>query len=225
VSPFEALGFLGGPIKNRNMKLGRILVLSMSVLGSLTALRCGAALQNRPRKILQPITYQDFLEAEKKDAYYKTRWKYFSIVVDLIQKIQPKSALELGAYSLPLIKGEDTMDIKKYLDDLTYLHDATVVPWPIPDKKYDLFISCEVWEHLGDRQKEAFKEVMRISRRAIFSFPYKWVFPKDSKNPSAASHRDIDEAKIAEWTLYQKPITIIFSEDKRFVVYYFEFRK
>jgi hypothetical protein len=179
--------------------------------------------QRDPQKSLEPITYRDFLEVEKKDPYYKGRWGYFGIAVDLIKTINPGSALELGPYRLPLLKGEDTMDIVKVLDNLTYFHDATKTPWPIPDKKYDLFICCEVWEHLGDKQKEAFKEVMRISRRAVFSFPYKWTYPKGSKDVEALSHGDIDEAKIAEWTLGMKPKTVLFSKDGKFVIYYFEF--
>ena len=188
-------------------------------------IECVVPFRRDPGNILQPITYQDFLEAEKRDPYFKTRWTYYKIVVDLVQKIRPESVLELGPYRLPLVKGEDTMDIEKVLEDLTYLHDATIVPWPIADKKYDLFISCEVWEHLGDRQKEAFKEAKRVSRRAIFSFPYKWVYAKGSKSPWAGSHGNIDEAKIAEWTLHNKPRNIIFSDDKKFIIYYFEFDK
>jgi len=172
---------------------------------------------------LRPITYQDFVEVEKRGPYFKGRWKYFRLVVDLVHRIKPESVLELGPYRLPLVKGGDTMDIVKVLDDLTYLHDATITPWPIPDKKYDLFISCEVWEHLGNKQEEAFREAMRISRRAIFSFPYRWKYRKEANDAEALQHRDIDEAKIAEWTLHRKPSKISFSNDKRYVVYYFEF--
>jgi hypothetical protein len=176
-----------------------------------------------PQKALEPITYQDFAEIEKKDPYYKGRWTYFGIVVELIKKARPTSVLELGPYRLPLVKGGDTMDVVKVLDSLTYFHDATKTPWPIADHKYDLFISCEVWEHLGDKQKEAFREVLRIARRAIFSFPYRWTYPKESKSVEALSHGNIDEAKISEWTLGRKPKTVIFSNDGKFAVYYFDF--
>ena len=207
------------------MKLKHTFVLFIFMFTALFIAGYAVLFQGGPSKKLQPITYQDFVEAEKKDPYFKGRWTYFSIVVDLVQKIQPESVLELGPYRLPLVKGEDTMDIVKVLENLTYFHDATKIPWPIADKKYDLFISCEVWEHLGDKQKEAFQETMRISRRAIFSFPYKWKYPKESKEVEALQHRDIDEAKIAEWTLHRKPSQISFSSDKRYVVYYFEFNK
>jgi hypothetical protein len=207
------------------MKLRHSFVLFIFIFTALFIMGYPVLFQGGPRHKLQPITYKDFVDVEKKDAYFKGRWTYLSIVVDLIQKIKPRSVLELGPYRLPLVKGEDTMDIVKVLENLTYLHDATKIPWPIADKKYDLLISCEVWEHLGDKQKEAFKEAMRISRRAIFSFPYKWEYPKESKEVEALQHRNIDEAKIAEWTLHRKPKKFSFSNDKRYVVYYFEFNK
>lgn len=207
------------------MKLKHTFVLFIFIFTALFIRGYAVLFQGGPAKKLQPITYKDFVEVEKKDPYFKGRWRYLSIVVDLVQKIQPESVLELGPYRLPLVKGEDTMDIVKVLENLTYLHDATKIPWPIADKKYDLFISCEVWEHLGDKQKEAFQEAMRISRRAIFSFPYKWEYPKESKEVEALQHRNIDEAKIAEWTLHRKPEKVLFSNDKRYVVYYFEFNK
>jgi hypothetical protein len=207
------------------MKLKQPFLLPIFMLTALSVTGNAGLFQSGSKKHLEPITYQEFTEVEKKDAYFKGRWRYLSIVVDLVQKIQPESVLELGPYRLPLVKGEDTMDIVKVLENLTYLHDATKIPWPIADKEYDLFISCEVWEHLGDKQKEAFQEAMRISRRAIFSFPYKWEYPKESKDLEALQHRNIDEAKIAEWTLHRKPTKISFSNDKRYVVYYFEFNK
>ena len=207
------------------MKLKHTLVVIIFMFTALFIRGYALLYQGGPSKKLQPITYQDFVEVEKKDPYFKGRWRYLSIVVDLVQKIQPESVLELGPYRLPLVKGEDTMDIVKVLENLTYLHDATKIPWPIANKKYDLFISCEVWEHLGDKQKEAFQEAMRISRRAIFSFPYKWEYPKESKGLEVLQHRNIDEAKIAEWTLHRKPEKVLFSNDKKYVVYYFEFTK
>ncbi len=183
----------------------------------------GPSLQGGPGPILRPISYQDFVEVEKKDPYYKGRWSYFSLVIDLIEKAKPASVLELGPFRLPLVKGADTMDVVKVLDRLTYFHDATKIPWPIQDGKYDLFIACEVWEHLGNRQKEAFREVRRIARRALFSFPYKWKYPPGSKDEEALSHADIDEGRIAAWTQSMKPKTVVFSKDRKFVVYYFEF--
>jgi len=198
---------------------------NLVILGAaLVALRCAPISKRGPETTLKPITYQDYLEVVKRDKYFATRWRYFSIVTDLVHQRPPESCLELGARGFPLVKGAETMDITDSYGKLTYLHDATVVPWPIPDKKYDLFISCEVWEHLGDGQKKAFREVKRVSRRAIFSFPYMWPRPKNPRGePVDLSHVGIDEAKIAEWTLGETPKAILHTEDRRYVVYYFEF--
>ena len=88
-----------------------------------------------------------------------------------------------------------------------YLHDATKIPWPIIDKEYDMFIALQVWEHLLGKQKEAFREVMRISRMAILSFPYMWDCPKDNAN--YPEHHMIDEKIIADWTLNIEPIKVV----------------
>lgn len=88
-----------------------------------------------------------------------------------------------------------------------YLHDATVIPWPIADKEYDLFIALQVWEHLEGKQYEAFREVMRISKMAILTFPYLWGCPKD--DPNYPSHYMINENIIAEWILNIDPVKTI----------------
>jgi hypothetical protein len=212
-----------GVTRMMKMNIKKALVLALLAFSLLFPRGDAFSSQLGPQKALEAISYRDFIEVEKKDSYYKGRWGYFSIVVDLIKTINPAGALELGPYRLPLLKGEDTMDIVRVLDNLTYFHDATKTPWPISNKKYDLFICCEVWEHLGDKQKDAFREVLRIARRAIFSFPYKWTYPEGSKDIEALSHANIDEAKISEWTLGRKPKTVVFSKDGKFVVYYFDF--
>ena len=51
---------------------------------------------------------------------------------------------------------------------------------------------------LGPRQQEAFAEVMRISKNALLSFPYKW-------NQPGNVHHGIDENKINVWTLGVEP--------------------
>ena len=49
--------------------------------------------------------------------------------------------------------------------------DATQVPWPVDDKAYDLFMALQVFEHLTDRQREAFLEVLVILEVVISSNP------------------------------------------------------
>jgi hypothetical protein len=173
---------------------------------------------------LCPITIADVIAYSKIDTYYRGREKYMGAAADIIRKkiinegLLLNSVLELGPYLLPIVVGSDVMDRKPYLPGIKYLHDATKTPWPIKDKAYDLFIALQVWEHLCDRQgnyqKEAFREVMRISKMAILSFPYKW-------KGGGKTHMGIDEKVISEWTLGVKPaFTQIVS---RRAIYFFIF--
>ena len=75
------------------------------------------------------------------------------------------------------------------------------------NKEYDMFIALQVWEHLVGRQREAFNEVMRISKMAILSFPYMWNCPEDNAN--YPEHHMIDEKIISEWTLGVEPMKIV----------------
>lgn len=164
------------------------------------------------------MNYSDFQELinSSRGKYYEGRWAYFSEVINIIKENQGISkVLELGPSVQTIVKNCDIM-VKPENDvwgrpqkciSKEYEHDATLTPWPIRDKKYDMFIALQVWEHLDGKQKEAFKEVMRISKMAILSFPYMWDCPKDNAN--YPEHHMIDEKIISEWTLNIQPIKII----------------
>ena len=108
------------------------------------------------------------------------------------------------------------------------IHDATINPWPIENKKYDLFLALQVWEHLDNKQTRSFKEVIRISKSAILTFPYLWE--GGDHKPSHNAHRNIDKDLINDWTLNVKPEIIIeiprtgdgFSKGPR-LIYFFKF--
>ena len=107
--------------------------------------------------------------------------------------MDPTSVLEVGPYRVPLSLDSDVLDRRDFHTGNTLiLHDADDTPWPIEDKKYDLVIATQVWEHLK-RPCEAFAEVQRVSRSAILTFPYMWT-------SGSKSHRDIDEKRIIEIT-------------------------
>lgn len=164
------------------------------------------------------MTYQDFENLLNSSAgeYYQGRWAYFSEVIDILKSQKGiNKVIELGPSFLPVVKGCDIM-LKPEIDTWgrpivkspkEYLHDATVTPWPVQDKEYDVFIALQVWEHLVGRQKEAFSEVMRISKMAILSFPYLWDCPKDNAN--YPEHHMIDEKIISDWTLGVDPVKVI----------------
>ena len=138
--------------------------------------------------------------------YFKKRWdKYIKIVLDIVKEIVENNnlstTLEIGCAGVPLIKESDTIDIQnnhignpKIRETYpTYLHDISLVPWPIQNKKYDLVIGTQIWEHLNDKQT-AFNELTKITKYAILTFPYKW--PKGDIN-----HKNITKELINTWTL------------------------
>jgi FKBP-type peptidyl-prolyl cis-trans isomerase 2 len=166
------------------------------------------------------MTYPEFEELSKQDPYYtKSRWQYLKEVIGIITKESFNSVLELGSYKQPIIHGSDIMDVNPGLLNVTYLHDATNIPWPIEDSKYDLFIALQVWEHLKDKQKEAFKEVIRTSKMAILSFPLNWNCPDNIR------HHNITEEKISEWTLHINPVKKIKvgKRNSQRIIYFFKF--
>lgn len=167
---------------------------------------------------MELMTYEDFegLLNGPAGAYYQGRWAYFSQVIEIARNRNDiRRVIELGPSFLPVVKDCDVMLKPEkdawgrpvIKDAREYLHDATIIPWPIENKKYDLFIALQVWEHLDGKQKEAFQEVIRTSRMAILSFPYMWNCPKDNAN--YPEHHMIDEKIIADWTLGIEPKKVI----------------
>ena len=169
--------------------------------------------------VLEPVSYADFRRARRVDRYLRRRWCYFSKVIEMAQGLQPRSVLEIGPWSFPLFPTGDTLDT----DDRyrpTHQHDAGVTPWPIPTKSYDLIIALQVWEHLEGRQREAFEELRRCARRAIFSVPYLW------KLHPGHSHAGIDDARVREWTGGFPPVDEILvarPRRRRRKIYLFDF--
>lgn len=160
------------------------------------------------------MTFGDYRELVKEDAYYGGRWDYIRKVIGIVKGVSPEKVLELGPRRMPIVVGADIMDIHVHGPELKYRHDAGKTPWPIGDKAYDLFIALQVWEHLEGRQAEAFKEVMRVAGRAILSFPYKRYCPGNC-------HHGIDEKTIANWTGHVRPKKVI--KAGAVIIYFFEF--
>jgi hypothetical protein len=184
------------------------------------------------------ISFDDFkklLDSSHRE-YYTGRWEYYKGVINIIAKFEIESVLELGPGFLPIGKTSDIM-LSPEEDQFgrpnnyagkTIVHDATFKPWPILDKQYDLFIALQVWEHLDNKQARAFREVVRISKKAILSFPYGWTGGEEKQSHRA--HRDIGKELISDWTLNITPREIIeisrtgpeFSKGPR-LIYYWEF--
>ena len=163
---------------------------------------------------MEPITEADYQRALGECPYYAGRWGYYRLALGFAGS--PPSVLELGPHWLPLFPGGDTMDLDAVLSP-TYRHDARVTPWPVESGRYDLFIGLQVWEHLGASQADAFREVMRIARRAVLSFPWEWDCPTDPV------HHGVNAAVMARWTCGVPVAGRALSPDGARLVCYWEF--
>lgn len=189
--------------------------------------------------VLNLLEYKDYEEwlNGPHGQYYSGRWEYYKEVLNVIKNESVTNVLELGPGFFPIVKNADVM-ISPEQDQFgkpfktsgkTIIHDATIKPWPIKEKEYDLFIALQVWEHLDNKQSRAFREVMRISNKAILSFPYRWEGGEEK--PSHRAHRFIDQELIGDWTLNVKPEKIIeiprtgdeFSKGPR-IIYFWKFK-
>ena len=151
------------------------------------------------------LTKEEVLTFQPNDPYYnENRWDhYYQEMVDELSKFKNiNSILEMGPYKAPLVENSDVIDIQNFSSHFPFkcnnviVHDCMETPYPIEDKKYDLVIACQVLEHLGYRgeQVDIFKEIARISKKAIISLPYKW------HAPLARNHHRIDEDVFDAWT-------------------------
>jgi len=168
---------------------------------------------------------------------WEGRWKYMHPVIKEIPSLKPVSIvqlgnnfkiLELGAYKINLTNISDNMDLEyDFIDpdnrnNKMYIQDAINLPWNIENKYYDVFIALQVFEHFeNEKQSEVFKEVMRVSKNAILSFPYKWNKPDD------LIHHMIDDYTIKRWTNGVTPEKVIYinvPKRRRRVIYVFKFK-
>ena len=172
------------------------------------------------------LTKSIFDEMAKEDSYFSGRWDYIEeILLELSKLDDCFNILEMGPYKLPLVKGEDVIDInaafKSYypIEINKFIQfDCSKTPYPIKDKEYDLVIACQVLEHLGihGEQKNIFDELERISSKAIISLPYKWF------SPVMRDHHMIDKKVINHWAKGRKPIYERISTQRIIQIYDFD---
>ncbi len=153
------------------------------------------------RTTLEATTHQQFEKAVGEKRYLKGRWEYYCETIEMARRLNPKSILEVGPGPLHLFPSADSLDRAKKHNP-TYQHDATIVPWPIADKAYDLIIASQVFEHFNGRQREAFAELRRCCRYGLVSIPYKW---KTSKRDD---HIGLTDETMKSWTGGAEPIAV-----------------
>jgi len=155
----------------------------------------------RPRPI-RALRRHEIVDLAAREPYYRPRIGYMRVAADeasrLIDRDDLRTALELGPNLRSLIVGADVMDIREQdrleAEGRRVVADARQAPWPFDDKAYDLFMALQVFEHLGDRQPEAFREVCRVARHAMLSLPIDWVMD-DPRN----CHHGLTNEKVLSW--------------------------
>lgn len=145
-----------------------------------------------------PFFLSRFKKAARDSNYFRNRINYLSEVFNIVEKENPEHILEIGPDDFQMFKS-DTLDINEKIKDFTYNHDITKTPWPI-DKKYDMVVALQVWEHLEGCQVEAFKELVKHTKKAVLSFPYMWKNSDDM-------HTGINEDVISQWTCGIEPVS------------------
>jgi hypothetical protein len=154
-----------------------------------------------PVGTIRPLVKPEFDRLAARFPYYRARWSYTSVACDvageLIERHDLHSALELGPHIRSIIVGADVMDLRAQPDlqaeGPVLIHNATVAPWPVADQAYGLFVALQVFEHLGDRQNAAFREVCRIARHAIISLPIDW----EMDDPTDCHHQISNETALS----------------------------
>lgn len=172
------------------------------------------------------MSRRNFLALKASYPYYKARGRYMSVASRLIDELSARyrlrTALELGPHLRPIATNADVLDIVAppglRTKGRVVKGDATG-SWPFPDKAYDLVVALQVFEHLGDRQADAFREVVRVARHAIISLPVDWVM-----SDPANCHHGITEERVLGWFAPVKPTRVVEGNGgpKRRVIYVFE---
>jgi methyltransferase family protein len=158
--------------------------------------------RNLPEPRIRPLRNFELIDLGIAEPYYRPRRVYMNaagrIAAEMIERKGLQTALELGPHLRPLIVGADAIDIvhndRLQSEGRLIVHDATQAPWPFPDKSYDLFVGLQVFEHLGTRQPDAFREVRRVARNAILSLPIDWVMA-DPRN----CHHLLTNERVLSW--------------------------
>ncbi len=100
------------------------------------------------------------------------RWGYHHRALEIIKSMElshPSKVLEMGTMGAQLVHGSHTLDYDWDFvgKQTTHYHDARIVPWPISDKQYDLFVALRVFHHLRPSVEQCFREALRVADRVL----------------------------------------------------------
>ena len=180
-----------------------------------------------PDSPIRPLRNHELVDLALSEPYYRPRRIYLSAAGaaarELIDRRRLRTALELGPHLRSLIVGADVMDVVERAElraeGRRFIHDATSAPWPFADKAYDLFVALQVFEHLGDHQPDAFREVRRVARNAILSLPIDWVM-----GDPANCHHGLTHERALSWFAPVVPTRVLIGNPghRKRLLYVFE---
>lgn len=162
------------------------------------------------------LTQDDYLATinKSKKGHWSSgeaRWSYHAGAVEIARMVAPSApgaVLEMGTMGVSIVKNSDTIDYAEKWNfkgfNPTYLHDARVMPWPIADKAYELFIALRVFHHLMPVQRECFAEAKRIARNIIIVTPESY-----GVEALKETSRGIGRDEFVEWNQGVPPTRII----------------
>lgn len=129
------------------------------------------------------------------------RWDYYKSAIDFVRLCHPISAsevLEIGARSVPIVKGSDTLEpTGQWAGDgvgKVHQHDPKQLPWPLADHRYEVVVALRVFQHLWPHQRECFLEARRVGRNLVM------VVPEQYDGAAAGvESTGITEEQLTEW--------------------------
>jgi hypothetical protein len=167
--------------------------------------------KRRAARQIECVTFDDCMRVWKRreEEYYSDKWAFVSLIVERINKLKPDKVLELYPSDFTFVRDSDilcndiggALRVQSGISTKVITHNPAVIPWPIADKSYDLFLSLHAFERLGGKMAEIFQEIKRVARYAILSFPSEKICPLDDE--VCSEQFAFDDDMMDEWTKHE----------------------
>lgn len=129
------------------------------------------------------------------------RWEYHRSAIDFVRLCRPRAGsevLEMRAAGVSIVHGSDTFDLAgrngQSGEEPEAAHDAREVPWPVEDKRYQVFVALRVFHQLAPRQRECFLEARRVADNIVMVVP-----DHEDLIEGSAPAAGVSEAQFIEW--------------------------
>ncbi|HEX5687241.1 MAG TPA: hypothetical protein VFY73_24765 [Ideonella sp.] len=139
------------------------------------------------------------------------RWEYHKSAIDFVQLCRPRSAsdvLEMGPGGVSIVHGSETIDFAAKKAQLNYVptwfHDGRETPWPVADKRYQVFVALRVFHQLSPCQRACFLEAKRVARNIVMVV----AEPEDLADGDTTVS-GLSEAQFTEWNNGVRPTVTV----------------